>query len=86
MTRALARRFAGPLPYALWLGISASGLGVACALDPYVFGFAAFGAAGVSIALLAIAPWFGTRSLLWALTAALPTLAAFALLSTYRRS
>ena len=80
----MRRRMAGPLPYLGWLLLSAIGLAIACAVDPYIFAFAAFATAAVSALLALIAAWFGLRALGWALLAGLPSVLAFALLSTYR--
>ena len=77
-------RLASPVPYVAWLVASAILLAIARVTDPYVFGFSAFAAAGISGALLAIAAWFGRRPFLWALAATLPTVLSFALLSTYK--
>ena len=71
-------------PYVAWFVASAGVLAVARWFDPYVFGFVAFGAAGISCALLAIALWHGRRAFAWALLACVPTVLSFATLSTYR--
>ena len=76
--------FAGRAPYAAWLVLSAILLAIARATDPYVLGFSAFGAAGISGVMVVVAACFGLRSFLWALAASLPTVAAFAILSTYK--
>jgi hypothetical protein len=75
---------AQPWPYLGWLLLSLAWLLVARAIDPYVFGFSAFGTAGISGLLLFVALWFGWRAVLAALVAAIPTVLAFALLSTYK--
>jgi len=38
-----------PAPYAAWAGAVAVSLGIACRMDPYVFGFATLAAAGVTV-------------------------------------
>jgi hypothetical protein len=77
-------RLASPLPYALWLIASAILLAGARAADPYIFGFAAFAAAGVSAVLVVVAACVGLRPFLWSLAAGIPTVLSFALLSTYK--
>jgi len=76
--------FARPWPYVGWLLVSLAWLLAARAIDPYVFGFSAFGTGGVSGVLLFVALWCGWRAVLAALLAAVPTLLAFALLTTYK--
>ena len=76
--------FARPTPYLAWLVLSAAGLAIARALDPYVFAFSAWGAALVSGALLLLALFMGWRAVVSALLAWLPTVLSFALLSTYK--
>jgi len=76
-------RFAKPLPYVVWLVLSSVILVAAWAIDPYVFGFSAFGTAAISGTMAVIGLCFGARTLLWSLAAAIPTTLAFALLSTY---
>ena len=73
----------GNAPYLGWLVVSALGLWVARAIDPYVFGAAAFLAAGVSVLLAIVAAFFGVRPFALAVLAGLPTLASFWMLSTY---
>ena len=75
--------FAKPLPYIVWLALSAIILVAAWAIDPYVFGFSAFGAAAISAVLATLGLCFGIRTFLWAVIAAIPTGVSFALLSTY---
>ena len=77
-------KFAGPTPYAAWLVLSTILLAMARAADPYVFGFSAFAAAGVSGVLVVVAACFGLRSFLWAVAASVPTVVSFAMLSTYK--
>jgi len=79
----LADRFYRPWLYLAWLLVSTVLLAVARYTDPYVFGFAAYGTAGVSIVLISAALLFGVRPFLWAVLAAVPTVLAFVLLSTY---
>ena len=76
--------FKRPLPYLAWLALSALGLAIARPIDPHVFGFSAFAAAFVSGALLLVSLFMGVRAVLWALAAGVPTVLAFALLSTYK--
>lgn len=75
--------FSSYRPYLAWLAVSAAALLTARATDPYVFGLVAFCAAGLSIGLLAISTFCGARAMLWAAAGAMPTAAAFWLLSTY---
>jgi hypothetical protein len=79
----LRKVFSGVAPYVAWLVASALGLWVAKAIDPYVFGAAAFLAAGISVLLAVVALFFGWRTFALAVLAGLPTLASFWLLSTY---
>lgn len=76
--------FARPTPYLAWLALSSLALVVCERIDPYVFAAAAFLASGISGLLFVISLFCGPRSIAWAVVAALPTLAAFWLLSTYR--
>jgi hypothetical protein len=76
--------FSGCMPYLVWLVASSAILIGAWATDPYVFGFSAFGSAAISLALLAVSPFFGIRPMLWAILATVPTVLLFALLSTYK--
>jgi hypothetical protein len=80
----LRSAFARPTPYLAWLVLSALWLAVAQSIDPYVFGFSAFGAAFVSGALTLVALFMGWRAIFCALMAWLPTVLAFALLGTYK--
>ena len=80
----MATLFAGPGLYICWMALSTAVLLGARAYDPYVFGFASFSAAFVSVVLIGLGLWHGLRSFAWALVAALPTTAAFAELATYR--
>jgi len=75
--------FARSTPYPVWLVASSVLLVVCCFIDPHVFGFAAFATAGISALLVAVAAFRGWRAFLLAILACLPTVAAFALLSTY---
>jgi len=81
---AIRALFARPVPYLVWLVTSALGLAIAQSIEPHVFGFSAFAAAFVSGALLLVSLFMGVRAVLWALVAAVPTVLAFALLSTYK--
>ena len=76
--------FSRPAPYLAWLVLSAVGLLIARATDPYMLGFGAFAAAGISAALGLVALFCGWRAIATALLAAVPTVVAFALLSTYK--
>lgn len=84
MTAPARRWLATAWPYAGWLALSAAGLTAAWATDPHVFGFAAFAAAGGSGLLILLALFHGLRPVLWSLVAGVPTVVAFAVLSTYR--
>ena len=75
--------FAGPGLYICWMILSTVVLFAARAYDPYVFGFAAFTAAFVSVVLIGLGLLNGLRLFAWALVAALPTTASFAELATY---
>lgn len=75
--------FAKPLPYVIWLLLSAAILVTTCVIDPYLFGFTAFGTAAISGVFAVIGLCFGARSILWSLIAAIPTGLSFALLMTY---
>ncbi|MDG5976777.1 hypothetical protein H010_16024 [Hydrogenophaga taeniospiralis CCUG 15921] len=70
--------------YLAWAVVSAVGLTVARYIDPYVFGFSAFGAAFVSGFLILGAVVLSWRLWPWAVLSAIPTVLAFMLLSTYR--
>jgi hypothetical protein len=76
--------FARSTPYLVWLVVSSVILGLSCFIDPHIFGFTAFATAGISALLVAVAACCGWRAFLTAALACLPTVAAFALLSTYR--
>ena len=80
----LAQLFATRMPYVLWAVVSTIVLFASWAIDPYVFGFAAFGTAGASGLFLVAALVCGFRQLPWALLGAAPTVFSFALLSTYK--
>lgn len=69
--------------YLAWALVSAGALVAACYTDPYVFGFTAMGAAWLTGGMLLAALIAAPRRLVWALLSAVPTLWAFALLSTY---
>jgi hypothetical protein len=84
VTTSARHGFHSPLPYAVWLALSAALLVVAQWIDPYVFGFTAFGVAAISALLIGIAIFHGKRSFAWACASSLPCIAAFALLSTYK--
>lgn len=75
--------FSGSAPYLTWLLVSIAALVGAWATEPYVFGFTAFGAAFVSLVLVVVSLFMSLRSFLLATLACIPTVAAFALLSTY---
>lgn len=68
----------------LWFVASAVCLGVAYAIDPYIFGLAAFVCAVVSCGVVLGTAVFSRGQLGLALLAALPTLVAFWLLSGFR--
>jgi hypothetical protein len=70
--------------YLAWSLVSAAGLPVARYVDPYVFGFAAFGAAFLSGFLILGAVVLNGRLWPWAVLSAIPTVWAFMLLSTYK--
>jgi hypothetical protein len=70
--------------YMGWCLASAGLLAVAACIDPYVFGFSAFGTAALSGLLALGAAALNWRSLAWALVAATPTALAFWRLSTYK--
>jgi len=70
--------------YWAWGIVSASALAAAAYVDPYVFGFAAFGAAAISGLLALGAAALSWRKLPWAALAAVPTVVAFQVLSTYK--
>jgi hypothetical protein len=76
--------FAKRTPYLVWLVVSSVILVVCCFIDPHIFGFAAYATAGISALLAAVSAYCGWRTFLLAALACLPTVAAFALLSTYR--
>ena len=77
------RLFARVTPYLAWFVVSAIALAIGREVDPYILGATAFGAAGVSAVLGLVALFHGPRAFALALLAALPTAAAFWLLSTY---
>ncbi|MCB4363671.1 hypothetical protein KIH07_07990 [Hydrogenophaga taeniospiralis] len=70
--------------YLAWALVSAAGLTVARYVDPYVFGFSAFGAAFLSGFLILGAVVLSWRLWPWAVLSAIPTVLAFMLLSTYK--
>jgi hypothetical protein len=70
-------------PYLLWLASSSALLAVACAYDPYVFGFAALAACWISGLLVAASLLLSMRRLVLALVASIPSVVSLALLSTY---
>lgn len=76
----LSNRFSKPTPYIAWLIVSAVLVTVTSAIDPHSLGFTAYGTAGVSIVLISLSLMLGMRPFLWALLAAVPTVAAFAYL------
>ena len=76
--------FRSSFPYAVWFGLSAVLLAATQRIDPYVFGFTAYGVAAISVLLIAISMFHGTRALACACASSLPCVAAFALLSTYQ--
>lgn len=69
-----------PAPYLAWLLFSALALALARYLDPRALGLVAMPAALVSGALLLVSLVSGVRMIGLALLAALPTIAAFAML------
>lgn len=75
--------FAKSLPYVIWLSLSAAFLFAAWAIDPYLFGFTAFGSAAISGVMAVLGLCFGARTFLWSVIAAIPTALSFALLTTY---
>lgn len=78
------RLFPGCLPYLSWALVSAVWLAVAQHIDPYLFGFSAFGAAFMSGLVVFGALILDWRHLHWAVLSAVPTVLAFMLLSTYK--
>lgn len=70
--------------YLAWALVSGAGLSVARYVDPYVFGFSAFGAAFLSGFLILGAVVLSWRLWPWAVLSAIPTVWAFMLLSTYK--
>lgn len=70
--------------YLAWALVSAAVLTVAQYIDPYVFGFSAFGAAFLSGFFILGAVVLSWRLWPWAVLSAIPTVLAFMLLSTYR--
>lgn len=69
--------------YLAWALVSALSLAVSAYVDPYVFGFVAFGAAIISGLLGLGAAMVSWHCLVWAAIGAIPTVLAFLLLSTY---
>jgi hypothetical protein len=69
--------------YLLWAAVSAAGLTVAAYVDPYIFGLSAFTAAFLSGSFVVAAALLHWRSLPWAVVGCVPTVVAFAVLSTY---
>lgn len=67
-----------------WGVISGVGLVAASFIDPYIFGLAAFTAAGLSGLLALFALLLARAQLLWATASALPTALSFVVLSTYK--
>ena len=76
--------FSSHTPYLAWLVFSGAVLGSAWAADPYLFGFAAFGAAAISAILVVLSMVSGWRSFAWGIAGAVPTGIALILLSTVR--
>jgi hypothetical protein len=76
--------FGGPLPYVVWLVLSAVLLGIAWYIDPYVLVFTYFGTATLSALLFVIAMLHTWRAASWAAVACLPSMIAFFLLGTIR--
>lgn len=76
--------FADRRLYWAWGLVSAGGLAAAAYVDPYVLGFAAFGAAAISGLVGLGAAALSWRRLPWAAVAAVPTAVAFQVLSTYK--
>jgi hypothetical protein len=79
----IRRYFATPHPYVAWLLVSSALLAVAWRVDPYIFGLAAFAGVGLSICLVVAAALAHPRSLALAAVAAIPSMLAMALLSTF---
>jgi hypothetical protein len=69
--------------YLVWALASAALLVTTCYIDPYVFGFTAMGAAWLTGAVVVTALIAAPRRLGWAILSSIPTLCAFARLSTY---
>lgn len=80
----LASTLSRHTPYLTWTLVSAVALVTACLTDPHIFGLAAFVAAGISGLLALAALFIAPTRFAWAAASALPTLVAFAILSTYR--
>ena len=80
----LRTTFARRTPYLVWLALSSLVLLVCERYDPYAFAAAAFLGAGVSALLFLASLFAGPRSVVLAVAAALPTVAAFWLLSTFK--
>jgi len=78
------RIFSGSIVYVAWLLMSCVILFISWSIDPYVYGFAAYGTMFISIGLFVVSLFFGIRPILLAALAALPTAISFAILSTYR--
>jgi hypothetical protein len=76
--------FSNRLLYLAWALVSATELTVARYIDPYVFGFSAFGAAFLSGVLILGAVVLSRRHWHWAALSAIPTVLAFMLLSSYK--
>lgn len=76
--------FSNRLLYLGWAVVSAAGLAIAAYIHPHVFGFCALGAAFLSGLLVLGAAILSWRNLVWAAVAAIPTVLAIQLLSTYQ--
>ncbi len=83
MMRRLRQQSARRWPYLLWLVSSSVLLAVACAYDPYVFGFAALAACWISGFLVLASLLLCVRRLVLALAASVPAVVSLAVLSNY---
>jgi hypothetical protein len=70
--------------YAGWGLASGVLLAIACYLHPYVFAFAAIGAAWLSGLFALVSLIFARNRLPWAAAGAIPTAVSFAILGTYK--
>ena len=72
------------LLYVGWGLVSGVLLAIACYMHPYVFAFAAIGAAWLSGLFALVSLIFARRQFLWAVAGAIPTAVSFAILGTYK--